>query len=124
MRMTLTTFQWVVRVAGILALLLGLLFWTGDAQSLVPIHMLLGVLTVVALWLVAAAGSQMGAPIGMVIGAVVLGLLVLGLGFSQQSMLPGSSHWVIQVVHLVLGMAAIASGEMISGRVRRQQLSH
>jgi hypothetical protein len=123
MRMTLTTFQWVVRVAGILALLLGLLFWTGDAQSLVPVHMLLGVLTVLALWLVAAAGSQMGAPIGMVIGAVVLGLLVLGLGFSQQSMLPGSGHWVIQVVHLVLGMAAIASGEMISGRVRRAQLS-
>jgi hypothetical protein len=123
MRMTLTTFQWVVRVAGILALLLGLLFWTGDAQSLVPVHMLLGVLTVLALWLVAAAGSQMGAPIAMVIGAVVLGLLVLGLGFSQQSMLPGSGHWVIQVVHLVLGMAAIASGEMISGRVRRAQLS-
>jgi len=121
--MTLTTFQWVVRVAGILALLLGLLFWTGDAQSLVPVHMLLGVLTVLALWLVAATGSQMGAPIGMVVGAVVLGLLVLGLGFSQQSMLPGSGHWVIQVVHLVLGMAAIASGEMISGRVRRAQMT-
>ena len=123
MKMTLTTFQWVVRVAGILALLLGLLFWTGDAQSLVPVHMLLGVLTVLALWLVAATGSQMGAPIGMVIGAVVLGLLVLGLGFSQQNMLPGSGHWVVQVVHLALGMAAIASGEMIAGRVRRQQLS-
>ncbi|MBV9577035.1 MAG: hypothetical protein JO057_00445 [Chloroflexi bacterium] len=122
MSMTLLTFQWVVRVAGILALILGLLFWTGDAPAtLVPVHMLLGTLTVLALWLVAVTGSQMGAPMGMVIGAAVLGLLVLALGFSQQSLMPGSGHWVVQVVHLILGMAAIASSEMIGGRVRRAQ---
>jgi hypothetical protein len=121
MMMTLTTFQWVVRVAGVLALILGLLFWTGDAVNLVPVHMLLGVLTVLALWLVAVTGSQMGAPIGTAVGAGVLGLLVLGLGFSQQNMLPGSGHWIIQVVHLLLGMGAIASAEVIGGRVRRAQ---
>jgi hypothetical protein len=123
MMMTLTTFQWIVRVAGVLALILGLLLWAGDAGSnLIPVHMLLGVLTVLALWLVAVTGSQMGTPMGMVIGAGVLGLLVLGLGFSQQSLMPGNGHWVVQVVHLVLGMAAIASGEAIAGRVRRGQM--
>jgi len=121
MMMTLTTFQWIVRVAGILALILGLLFWTGDAVNLVPVHMLLGTLTVLALWLVAVTGSQMGAPMGLVVGAGMLGLLVLGLGFSQQSLVPGSGHWVVQVVHLLLGMAAIASSEAIGGRVRRAQ---
>jgi hypothetical protein len=121
--MTLKISQWVVRIAGVLALILGLLFWTGDALSLIPVHMLLGTLTVLALWLLAASASQMGAPMGMVIGAVVVGLLVLGLGFSQQNLVPGNGHWIIQVVHLVLGMAAIASGEMISGRVRRNRLS-
>ena len=118
--MTLTTFQWIVRVAGLLALILGLFFWTGDAPpALVPLHMLLGTLMVLALWILAATASQNGAPIGLVITAGVLGLLVLGLGFSQQSLMPGSGHWVVQVVHLLLGMAAIASGEMITGRVRR-----
>jgi hypothetical protein len=122
MMMTLTTFQWVVRVAGVLALILGLLLWAGDAGSnLIPVHMLLGVLTVLALWLVAVTGSQMGAPMGMVIGAGILGLLVLGLGFSQQDLMPGNGHWIVQVVHLVLGMAAIASGEAIASRVRRSQ---
>jgi hypothetical protein len=123
MMMTLTTFQWVVRVAGVLALFLGLLFWTGDAQALIPIHMLLGVLTVLGLWLVAATASQLGVPMGMVIGAGILGLLVLGLGFSQQTLLPGGSHWVVQVVHLLLGMAAIGLAEMIGGRVRRNQMA-
>jgi hypothetical protein len=123
MMMTLTTFQWVVRVAGVLALLLGLLFWTGDALSLVPVHMLLGVLTVLALWLLAATASQLGAPMSLVIGAGVLGLLVLGLGFSQQSLIPGNGHWIVQVVHLVLGMAAIGIAEMIGGRVRRNQMA-
>jgi hypothetical protein len=124
MTMTLSTFQWVVRVAGVLALILGLLFWAGDAPaSWVPIHMLLGTLTVLALWLLAATASQMGAPMGLVIGAGVLGLLVLGLGFSQQGLLLGGGHWIVQVVHLVLGMAAIAIGEMIGGRVRRNQVA-
>ncbi len=123
MMMTLTTFQWVVRVAGVLALLLGLLFWTGDALPLIPIHMLLGTLTVLGLWLLAATASQLGAPMGMVIGAGILGLLVLGLGFSQQSLMPGSGHWVVQVVHLLLGMAAVGLGEMIGGRVRRNQMA-
>ena len=80
MLMTLTTFQWVVRVAGVLALLLGLLFWTGDALSLVPVHMLLGVLTVLGLWLLAATASQLGAPMGMVIGAGNSGLARPGAG--------------------------------------------
>ena len=120
MMMTLTTFQRVVRVAGVLALMLGLLFWTGDAQSLVPVHMLLGVLRCCrcGCWrrrLAAGRADRDGH------GAVVVGLLVLGLGFTQASLLPGSGHWVIQVVHLVLGMAAVGSGEMIGGRVRRRR---
>jgi hypothetical protein len=122
MTMTLTTFQWILRVAGILALLLGLLFWTGDALALLPLHMLLGTLTVLALWLLAATASQLGAPMGMVIGAGILGLLVLGLGFSQQNLIPGSAHWVVQVVHLILGMGAIGLGEAIGGRARRNQI--
>jgi hypothetical protein len=37
--------------------------------------------------------------------------------------MPGNGHWVVQVVHLLLGMAAIASGEMLTGRVKRAQLA-
>ena len=48
MSMTVTISQWLVRITGVLLLILGLLFWTGDALNLVPVHMLLGVAAVVS----------------------------------------------------------------------------
>ncbi len=121
MTMTATAASWVVRIAGVILLLLGLLFWTGDALSLIPVHMLLGTLMVLALWLLAATASQLGIPVGMTAGAAVLGLLVALLGFTQDSLVPGGTHWIIQVVHLILGVAAVGIGEAIAGRLRRSQ---
>jgi len=123
MTMTVTIAHWIVRITGVIQLILGLLFWTGDALGLVPAHMLIGTLLVLALWLLAASASQLGVPIGMTVGAAVLGLLVLIVGYGQTSMLPGSAHWVIQVIHLLLGLAAIASAEMIGGRLRHDRLA-
>ncbi|MBV9580842.1 MAG: hypothetical protein JO057_19850 [Chloroflexi bacterium] len=123
MQLTFTVAHMLVRVTGVLLLILGLLFWTGDARGLIPVHMLLGVLLVLSLWLLAAVASQLGAPAGMVAGAAVLGLIVAGLGFSQTSLLPGSGHWIIQVLHLLVGMAAIAIAEVIGGRLRRNRLA-
>ena len=42
----------VLRVCGALAVILGLLFWSGYALNLIPIHMLLGLLVVLSLWVV------------------------------------------------------------------------
>ena len=115
-----TVCQWLVRVCGVLLLLSGLLFWTGDApRSLVPLHMLLGIILVVALLVVAILGAQAGVSMGLAIGAGVLAVLVLALGWTQTTLMPGSTHWLIQALHLILGMAAIGIGEAIGGRVRR-----
>jgi hypothetical protein len=123
MTMTATISHWVVRIVGVIELILGLLFWTGDVRSLIPVHMLLGTLVVLALWLLAATASQMGVPVGMAIGAAIVGLLLAIVGFTQTSLVPGGAHWIIQAIHLILGMAAIASGEMIGGRLRRARLA-
>jgi hypothetical protein len=84
---------------------------------------LLGVVLVFALWLLAATASQMGVPMGMVAGAAIVGLITLVLGLTQASLLPGSAHWIIQVLHLVVGMLAVGTGEMIGGRIRRSRLA-
>jgi hypothetical protein len=124
MSMTATIAQWVVRITGVLLLILGLLLLAGDAprSPWVPIHILLGVLMVLALWLLAATASQQGVPVGMCIGVAVLGLITLVFGLTQSSMLP-SAHWIVVVVHLLLGLAAVGSGEMLGGRLRRQRLA-
>jgi hypothetical protein len=123
MQTTLNVAQMLVRITGVLLLILGLLFWSGDALGLIPVHMLLGVLLVLSLWLLAAVASQAGIPAGMAAGVAVIGLVVLILGLVQDSLMPGAAHWVIQVLHLLVGLVAIGSAEMIGGRLRRRRVS-
>ena len=109
----------VLRASVLLALILGILFWTGNATSLVLVHMGLGILAVLSLWTLGAAIASTKGGIGLAIGAFVWGLLVAALGLTQGTLLAGSTHWVIQVLHLLVGLAAIGLGEMIAQRYRR-----
>jgi hypothetical protein len=74
------TAQWVLRICVGLALILGILFWTSNAaDSLILVHMGLGILVVLSLWTLgfAQALTKEG-NWGLAIGAV--GLSALGLG--------------------------------------------
>src|SRR5690242_19443768 len=42
----------ILRLCAALAVILGILFWSGNALNLIPIHMLLGLLVVLSLWIV------------------------------------------------------------------------
>ncbi|HEU0166576.1 MAG TPA: hypothetical protein VFS62_02285 [Chloroflexota bacterium] len=117
MKTTATVAQWIVRVAGILLVILGAAFWVGRGLRFVSLHMLLGIILVLALWVVAGTGFAAGsAALGAV--GIVWGLVVVALGLVQTSLLPGSAHWVIQVIHLLVGLGAIALGERITAAVR------
>lgn len=122
MKTATTVAQMIVRVCGVLLIILGLVFWTGHALRLIPIHMLLGLILVLALWALAAIAATAGVDAGQVILAVILGVIVLALGMAQNSLLPGPSHWVIQVLHLLLGLAAIGDGEALGARIKRRLL--
>lgn len=111
----------ILRIAALLALILGLLFWFGIANDLVGLHMLLGIIVTLSLWVLGAVMAGTRGGLGLGIGAFVLGLLVVIVGLTQQRILIGSLHWLIQVVHLLFGLAAIGMGEMIAGRYKRQR---
>ena len=53
--------------------------------------------------------------------AFVWGLVVVILGLTQTQILPGNLHWLIEVLHLVLGLGAIGLGEGLSARIKRLQ---
>ncbi len=113
-----------VRIGGSLALLLGLLFWLNIGNSLrsglTQLHMTLGILVVLALWILATIYARTpNANLGLSIGASVIGLLLLIVGITQQNLLLNSFHWVIQVIHFLLGVSAIGMGESLSGAIRR-----
>lgn len=111
---------WVLRVCVVLALILGITVWTGTADALKGIHMLVGILTVLALWTLAVStATAKGGNWGLAGGALVLGLIIVALGLTQESILVGGLHWIIQVIHLLLGLSAIGLGEAMAGRYKR-----
>jgi hypothetical protein len=116
-----TVARMLVRACGVLLIILGLLFWFGDApRGLVPVHILLGIVLVLALWALAYFGARAGVSRGLVVAAVVWGLLTIWLGQAQDSLLPDPGmHWIVQVLHLIVGMGAIGLGEALAGRTVR-----
>jgi hypothetical protein len=110
----------VLTLAGLLALILGLLFWTGAALNVISMHMLLGFLAVAALWVVGLAqafsqfGSWMLAAVALIIGAAMI-----MIGLNQSLLAAGEFHWVIQGIHLTLGILTIGIGHMAAARYRK-----
>jgi hypothetical protein len=112
--------SFVLRIAGLLALLLGILFWTGNAAQFILIHMLLGFLVVLSL-LVIGIGQALvrGGSWPVAILAIIVGILLPVIGLTQNSLLLNTSHWVIQAIHLLIALIAIGLGEMGTARYRR-----
>ncbi len=110
----------VLSFAGLLALILGLLIWTNSAPNLIQMHMLLGLLAVGALWVIGIGqafckgGSWLIATCALVVGATMI-----ILGMNQSALMLGSFHWVIQMIHLILGLLVIGMGHMGAARYRK-----
>lgn len=121
MRTATTIFQMLLRIAGTLALILGIIFWTNNLRNLTPLHMLLGLIIVISLWVLAAMSARAGGPKGFVAVSVLWGAFVLWLGLTQAQLLLGDWHWVIQVLHLVVGIGALAQGERHAAIVKKAQ---
>lgn len=117
MRLTTTIARWTVRVTGWVQIILGLTFWSGHALTLVPLHQAIGTLLVVALLVVAVIAIATRARPGLGVVAIAWAILVPALGMVQMRLLPGSAHWVIRLLHLLVGAAAIGISERLAGAV-------
>jgi hypothetical protein len=114
MKTTATVASWLVRLTGLFQIVTGLLFWTGNALALLPFHLLSGLVLVLSLWTLAFLALRGGVGPGLVILSVLWGLLVVVLGVTQTQVLPGELHWIIQLLHLLVGLVAIGlAGAMV-----------
>ena len=122
MTMVAKIVSWVVRLGGLVMIVLGLLFWSGNALTLTNEHEMLGVLVVLALWTLAFVALRKGVSVGLVIGGLLLGVVVIGFGMTQTSLMNGATRAVVEtikVIHLLLGLALISVGEIFTARIRR-----
>ena len=111
----------LLRLCFVVALVLGVLFWTGHADSLTRLHEALGIVLVASLLWIAVANivvAHGGLPLSIL--AVIFAAALTVIGFTQDSILTSGPHWVIQIVHLVLALIAIGLGEAIVSRGQRK----
>jgi hypothetical protein len=85
-----TIVQMLVRISGLTAVVLGLLFWTGNVLNLIPLHMLAGALLVLSVWALAFLAAWAGVSWDLVVLALLWGLLVPVFGMTQ--LLPGDAR--------------------------------
>jgi hypothetical protein len=114
MKTAITISHWTIRITGLIEIVLGLAFWTNNGLSLVPVHMLVGLILVIALWVLAGLAARAGVNWGFVALAIVCGLIVPILGITQTQLLPGAAHWVVEVIHLLVGLFAIGLGNRLA----------
>ena len=121
MKTATTIFNWLIRITGLFQLIIGVIFWVNQDDNLVPFHLLVGVILVLSLWIMALLAARAGVGWKMTALAFVWGLVVVILGLAQSQILPGNLHWLIEVLHLLLGLGAIGLGEGLSARIKRPQ---
>ncbi len=113
--------HWVVRLTGVTQVVLGLLFWSGRAYELLPLHMLIGMLFVIGLWVLAGLAGWAGLETRWLLLAVSWGIVIPAFGIVHPRLLPGLGHWVIKVVHLLFGLAAMTMAARLAGYIRRRR---
>jgi hypothetical protein len=114
--------QIAVRFCFIVLLVLGILFWTGHADSLLPLHLVLGFVLVLGLWTLAAVAASRHVPVGLVAIAIAWGLVLPVFGLTQTRIAPGNLHWIVQILHLVIGLVAVGLAENLARRLREGRL--
>jgi hypothetical protein len=118
-----TAVQMLIRACFVVQLLLGGLFWTNNARGLVDLHQLIGFVLVIAIWVQSGLAARAGVSLGLVAFTVLWALVVPILGLSQTELLPGSAHWVIQVLHLLVGIVAVGLAERLATAIRSRTLA-
>ena len=112
-----TILKGLIRLSGVAALVLGLAFWFGYAGSFIRLHMVLGIFLVLSLWALGGIAWWEGVRRDLISSVVVWGVVIWVFGVTQDQVLPGGLHWLVEVGHLVAGGIAIVLGIVLGNAV-------
>ena len=123
MSLATTVSRWVVRLTGLLHLAIGLALWSGNLLQYLQFHMLDGFVFTLAFLAVVVLVAVARVGLGLVLVGILWVVVVPVLGMTQTQSLPGDLHWIVRVVHLLVGVGAIGFADSLAGMVlaRRAQ---
>jgi hypothetical protein len=118
-----TILRWVVRLTGLLQLAVGLALWSGNLLQYLQFHTLDGFVFTLAFLAVVVLAAVARVGLGLVLLGIAWVVVVPVLGVTQTRILPGDFHWIVRVVHLLVGVGAIGFADRLAGAVlaRRAQ---
>lgn len=114
------TAQAVLFLAAAAQLALGAVIWTGEADQLIPVHILIGIVLVLSLWTIAAIAARSGVGAGLIAAAVAWSVVAPILGTTQEGLLEGDWHWTVQVVHVLIGIGVAVWGRALVVLMRKR----
>jgi hypothetical protein len=106
--------QIVARIVVVVQVILGIIVWTGHGDSLIPVHIAVGLLLVVDLWVAVALGLRAGAPVVLAVLALLWSVGMPVFGLVQDNLVSGDLHVAIQVLHLIVGFIAVGLVEALA----------
>lgn len=108
----------IARLAGALTLVIGIAYAFGY-PALMHLHMATGTALVLALWVLVFAGFR-AAP-RLAVFAFGWGLILPMFGIAQFRLLPGDHHWIVQAIHVLIGLGAMAQAERLGAAIKRRE---
>ena len=111
--------RWCTRIAGLAALVLGMLLWEGKLVGALNLHMTLGAIVAAATAILAVYAISTRARIPLGIVGLVWAVVTVYVGIAQSQLMPGSNHWIVSAIHLLLGIGAIGLAEALAGAITR-----
>lgn len=107
--------QWLSRLVGACELTLGLVIWFVGVSS-VSLHILLGSVMVLILLIVGAIALSVKETRSLGVIGILYAAILPGFGMVQMSLLIGPLHWLVQSLHLLIGVGSIAVVHLIGAR--------
>ena len=102
----------LLRIGAGIQMVVGIGMWTGHWYSLRDFHIQSGIAFVGILWLIALRAFFHNKAL-LAVFALAWGCFVIGFGIIQANLLVGSLHWIIQLAHLLIGLAAVGIAEKL-----------
>ena len=108
----------LARLLGVVLILLGAAIWLGFGKGITAFHAALGSLFVVDVWIVALIALFVLTSRLLPLLVLALGGVVVWFGVAQTTLLVGSAHWAIRLLHLLLGVSLLGLVEALGKAVR------
>ncbi len=115
----LQVFQWIARIAGAIAILLGLSFWIFNTDF-IAVHIVMGILVAVSLLVIGVVLAATNGLRGLGVAGVLYAVLMTLFGLRQEVLLATNLHWIIQLAHLIVGIGALALVQVMGTRYEKR----